>query len=169
MKLATTGLLGACALALCLNAGCENKPKTRAEMTQPRMEVTSTRTSMVTGEALLVSAETRNLVGARNLRWTVQGPDNARGATITPEAEHANQTAIFTAKQPGNYRVVATAEAPDGRQVSQSTLITVVGRDPAQRTARQGQQDRQITIEQERERNVNTRQPDRTPQERARD
>jgi len=126
MKLYYAALMVAAATSLFTAVGCNNSPKTSMGENPPAITADATRKDMVTGESVLVTAKTANLVGAKDIHWTVSPA--ASGAKINPDPNTSNTAGFFTADQPGVYVLTATADAGNGRMVSSDLTITVHGR-----------------------------------------
>lgn len=125
MKLFQTGLLAASVLTLFVVVGCEQGPKKTADLTpEPAIRATASRRDMIAGESVMLTAKTMNLVGTKEIQWSV----SPQAGSIKPEHGLSNQQALFTTDQPGVYVITAKATAPDGRTVSSDTSITVSGK-----------------------------------------
>lgn len=126
MKLYHAALVAAAVTSLFTAVGCESSPKTTKGDMPPAITADATRKDMVEGESVLVTAQTVNLIGAKNVHWTISPA--ATNAKINPDPNSYNTAGYFTADQPGVYVITATADAGDGRMVSSDLTITVHGR-----------------------------------------
>jgi hypothetical protein len=136
-----SGTLATTLVAATLVAGCGDIAHSTADV-RPSIKVTPGRTIQA-GERTRITANTRNLVGARAIRWNVTPND----AQIQAEAESNGQTALFGADQPGVYTVSATVDLGNGQMITDHTSVTVRPRptviserviDPAQRNVPPG-------------------------------
>jgi len=118
-----SALLASSVLAAALATGCAESPTASNKALEPAIELSSP-TAMQTGESRRIIAATQNLVGAHELRWTVTP---SGGGQVRSEQQNAGQSAIFSAQQPGVYVITASADAGNGRMISNSTTVTVNG------------------------------------------
>lgn len=116
-----TGILATAVLSASLMTGCSMSPKSEAAA-QPMIKLTAMNHNIETGTTTRVTAHSANLVGARNIQWTV----SPNVANIRPDS-NSGQTAIFSANQAGTYIVKASADLGNGQWVSDETTITVNG------------------------------------------
>jgi hypothetical protein len=114
--------LTASVLSLAALAGCQSSPVASNQNVEPRITVVSTRGMTAAGESVLITAQTRDLLGSKRVNWTVS-PD---GPKLSPNGESGQQV-LFTAQEPGTYVVQAWVTSPDGRRLSDQTNITVNG------------------------------------------
>jgi hypothetical protein len=117
-----SGTLVATIFAAALATGCGEIAHSTADV-RPSINVSAGRTIQA-GESTRLTATTRNLVGARAIRWSVT-PNVAR---IQVENESNGQTALFSTDQPGTYEVSATADLGNGQMISDHTTVVVRNR-----------------------------------------
>jgi hypothetical protein len=117
-----SGAVAAAVLAAAMATGCSETPHRYSEV-RPSLEVGPGRTIQA-GESTRLTVMTKNLVGARAIRWSVS-PNVGR---IQVENEANGQTALFTAEQPGTYVITAAADMGNGQVLSDDTTVTVHGR-----------------------------------------
>ena len=117
-----SGAFAAAIVAAALATGCSESPQRYSEI-HPSLEVGPKRTIEV-GESARLMATSHNLIGAKQLQWTVT-PNVGK---ITVERDADSQTALFSADQPGVYVITATADMGNGRMISNDTTVTVNGR-----------------------------------------
>jgi hypothetical protein len=122
MKLFSSALAVA-VLAAAMATGCTEAPNMRSSRLDPSIHL-SPPTSIEAGTSTRVSAKTENLVGARNIRWTVS-PSTGR---LQAEEQTNGQSAVFSANEPGTYVISATADMGNGKMITADTNITVKGR-----------------------------------------
>ena len=120
MKL-LSGLLASSVLAVVVLGGCAMNPGNSAAAA-PSLKVITSSHNIDAGTSARVTAETVNLVGTGDVKWSVS-PDVGH---IKVDSEHG-QTAVFSADQAGTYVVKAAVDAGNGNWVSDTTDITVTG------------------------------------------
>ena len=66
--------LAAGVLSLAALTGCQSSPVASNTQLQPAVALSPTRDSMNTGQSVLITAETKHLLGAKQINWTIS-PD----------------------------------------------------------------------------------------------
>jgi hypothetical protein len=125
MNMKHHGLIAA-ALFSALLAACTTSPSTSNHDTDPTIYTSANHNSIMVGESVTVTAKTTNLAGSGDVKWTVI--PSGSGAKVTPDRNTHNQTALFSADQPGNYVVKAVVDGGKNGPVSSETTVTVNAR-----------------------------------------
>jgi hypothetical protein len=120
MKL-LSGVLASSVLALAVLGGCAMNPSNQAAAA-PSLKVVTSSHNIDAGTSARVTAETANVVGSGDIKWTVT-PDVGH---VKTDSTHG-QTAVFSADQPGTYVVKAAIDVGNGNWVSDTADITVNG------------------------------------------
>ncbi len=129
MKL-LSGAFAAAILAAALATGCSEPPQRySSEIHQNSTEIHQSldvgpKRTIEVGESARLMATSHNLIGVKQLTWTVT-PSVGK---VTVEKYADSQTALFSADQPGVYVITASADLGNGRVISSDTTVTVNGR-----------------------------------------
>jgi hypothetical protein len=116
-------VLATSVLALSILGGCAMSPH-QESVAAPAIKISPDSHNISAGTTTRVVANTVNVVGGSNIKWTV----SPNVGSVKSDGPHGT-TALFTANQPGTYIVEARVNLGDGQVISNTTDVTVNGVD----------------------------------------